>query len=118
MYNKNGVEANENIEDIKENHSKTNNKNYNTYHKYKNGIEANVVIPKEYWFTIFDIDKVKESSMVDIFNFIDGFEWVSTYAYTKSNVYKVYLNIKIFFIEGPNQTFFESAESINSNHDR
>lgn len=40
MYNKFGVDTNENIEEeVKENYSKTDNKNFNTYQKYKNGIE-------------------------------------------------------------------------------
>lgn len=60
------------------------------------GTEANVDIPKEYWFNIFDIDKAgKNGNMLgDGFYFTSNKSHAEQYAHLKGNIYKTYLNIK------------------------
>lgn len=80
------------------------------------GTEANSGIPKEYWFTIFDIDKSKISTMGDGFYFTDNYDRASSYAHSKGNVYKSYLNITNPFTLKNNMTFEETVKRINPNY--
>ena len=81
------------------------------------GTEANAGIPKEHWFTTFDLDHARPSTLGDGFYFTEDYERASSYAHSKGNVYKVYLNITNPFIKGINQTFREAVEEINPNYD-
>ena len=60
------------------------------------GTEANVGIPENSWFTVFDIDKVgRHGSMLgDGFYFTSDRSHAEQYAHTKGNIYETYLNIK------------------------
>lgn len=95
--------------------SKVRDENGNLLEVY-HGTEANSGIPKEYWFTIFDIDKSKISTMGDGFYFTDNYDRASSYAHSKSNVYKSYLNITNPFTLKNNMTFEETVKSINPNY--
>ena len=98
--------------------SKVRDENGNLLEVY-HGTEANVGIPEEYWFTMFDIDKATQhvSTMGDGFYFTDSYERASSYAHSKGNVYKTYLNIKNPFSKNVNKTFKESVENINPAYD-
>lgn len=95
--------------------SKVRDENGNLLEVY-HGTEANSGIPKEYWFTIFDIDKSKISTMGDGFYFTDNYDRASSYAHSKGNVYKSYLNITNPFTLKNNMTFEETVKSINPNY--
>ena len=60
------------------------------------GTEANVGIPEDSWFTIFDIDKAgKHGNMLgDGFYFTSDRSHAEKYSHTKGNIYETYLNIK------------------------
>lgn len=60
------------------------------------GTEANVGLPDDYWFTIFDIDKAGShgSMLGDGFYFTSDRSHAEQYAHTKGNIYETYLNIK------------------------
>ena len=60
------------------------------------GTEANVGIPENNWFTIFDIDKAgRHGNMLgDGFYFTSDRSHAEQYAHTKGNIYETYLNIK------------------------
>ena len=81
------------------------------------GTEANAGIPQEHWFTIFDLDHARPSTLGDGFYFTEDYERASSYAHSKGNVYKVYLNITNPFIKADNQTFSEAIREINPNYD-
>ncbi len=81
------------------------------------GTEANAGIPRDHWFTVFDIDKAKVSTMGDGFYFTDNYERASSYAHSKGNVYKAYLNITNPFMLKNGMTFQESIKEINPNYD-
>ena len=59
------------------------------------GTEANVGIPSEFWFTIFDIDKSGNhgNMLGDGFYFTSNIEHAQQYAHLKGNIYETYLNI-------------------------
>lgn len=95
--------------------SKVRDENGNLLEVY-HGTEANSGIPKEYWFTIFDINKSKISTMGDGFYFTDNYDRASSYAHSKGNVYKSYLNITNPFTLKNNMTFEETVKSINPNY--
>lgn len=75
--------------------SKVRDENENLLTAY-HGTEANAGIPKEYWFTTFDIDKSgRNGNMLgEGFYFTTSEEHAKQYAHTKGNVYEVYLDIK------------------------
>ena len=75
--------------------SKVRDKNGNLLVMY-HGTEANVGIPEDFWFTIFDIDKAgKHGSMLgDGFYFTSDKNHAEQYAHTKGHIYETYLNIK------------------------
>lgn len=75
--------------------SKVRDENGNLLTAY-HGTEANAGIPKEYWFTTFDIDKSgRNGNMLgEGFYFTTSEEHAKQYAHTKGNVYEVYLDIK------------------------
>jgi predicted nucleotidyltransferase len=81
------------------------------------GTEANAGIPQEHWFTIFDLNHTRPSTLGDGFYFTEDYERASSYAHSKGNVYKVYLNITNPFIKADNQTFSEAIREINPNYD-
>ena len=81
------------------------------------GTEANAGIPQEYWFTTFDLEHARPSTLGDGFYFTEDYERASSYAHSKGNVYKVYLNITNPFIKADNQTFSEAIREINPNYD-
>lgn len=60
------------------------------------GTEANVGIPKEYWFNIFDIDKAGNhgNMLGNGFYFTSDKSHAEQYAHLKGNIYETYLNIK------------------------
>ena len=60
------------------------------------GTEANVGLPDDYWFTIFDIDKAGShgNMLGDGFYFTSDRSHAEQYAHTKGNIYETYLNIK------------------------
>lgn len=60
------------------------------------GTEANVGIPKEYWFNIFDIDKAGNhgNMLGNGFYFTSDRSHAEQYAHLKGNIYETYLNIK------------------------
>ena len=60
------------------------------------GTEANAGIPKEYWFTKFDIDKAGNhgNMLGDGFYFTSDKSHAKQYAHLKGNIYETYLNIK------------------------
>ena len=60
------------------------------------GTEANVGLPDDYWFTIFDIDKAGShgNMLGDGFYFTSDRSHAEQYAHTKGNIYESYLNIK------------------------
>lgn len=60
------------------------------------GTEANAGIPKEYWFTKFDIDKAGNhgNMLGDGFYFTSDKSHAEQYAHLKGNIYETYLNIK------------------------
>ena len=60
------------------------------------GTEANAGIPKEYWFTKFDIDKAGNhgNKLGDVFYFTSDKSHAEQYAHLKGNIYETYLNIK------------------------
>lgn len=60
------------------------------------GTEANVGIPKEYWFNIFDIDKAGNhgNMLGNGFYFTSDRTHAEQYAHLKGNIYETYLNIK------------------------
>ena len=60
------------------------------------GTEANVGIPEDFWFTIFDIDKAGNhgSMLGDGFYFTSDRSHAEQYAHTRGNIYETYLNIK------------------------
>ena len=60
------------------------------------GTEANVGIPEDFWFTVFDIDKAGShgSMLGDGFYFTSDRSHAEQYAHTKGNIYETYLNIK------------------------
>lgn len=95
--------------------SKVRDENGNLLEVY-HGTEANSGVPKEYWFTIFDIDKSKISTMGDGFYFTDNYDRASSYAHSKGNVYKSYLNITNPFTLKNNMTFEETVKRINPNY--
>ena len=95
--------------------SKVRDENSNLLEVY-HGTEANSGVPKEYWFTIFDIDKSKISTMGDGFYFTDNYDRASSYAHSKGNVYKSYLNITNPFTLKNNMTFEETVKRINPNY--
>ena len=59
------------------------------------GTEANVGIPEEFWFTIFDIDKAGNhgNMLGDGFYFTSNREHAQKYSHSKGNIYEIYLNI-------------------------
>ena len=59
------------------------------------GTEANVGIPEEFWFTIFDIDKSGNhgNMLGDGFYFTSNREHAQKYSHSKGNIYETYLNI-------------------------
>lgn len=59
------------------------------------GTEANVGIPEEFWFTIFDIDKAGNhgNMLGDGFYFTSNREHAQKYSHSKGNIYETYLNI-------------------------
>ena len=59
------------------------------------GTEANVGIPEEYWFTVFDIDMTgRHGSMLgNGFYFTSDKSHAEQYAHTKGHIYETYLNI-------------------------
>ena len=83
------------------------------------GTEANVGIPKEYWFNTFDIDRTGANGSVlgDGFYFTDNLEHAQRYAHSKGNVYTTYLNITNPFEKSRTQTFKEAVEEINPDFD-
>ena len=81
------------------------------------GTEANAGIPRYHWFTVFDIDKARISTIGDGFYFTDNYERASSYAHSKGNVYKAYLNITNPFMLKNGMTFQESIKEINPNYD-
>ena len=81
------------------------------------GTEANAGIPQEHWFTTFDLEHARPSTLGDGFYFTEDYERASSYAHSKGNVYKVYLNITNPFIKADNQTFSEAIREINPNYD-
>lgn len=60
------------------------------------GTEANAGIPKEYWFTKFDIDKAGNhgNKLGHGFYFTSDKSHAEQYAHLKGNIYETYLNIK------------------------
>ena len=60
------------------------------------GTEANVGIPENYWFTIFDIDKAGNhgNMLGNGFYFTSDRSHAEQYSHTKGNIYETYLNIK------------------------
>ena len=60
------------------------------------GTEANVGIPENNWFTVFDIDRAGNhgSMLGDGFYFTSDRSHAEQYAHTKGNIYETYLNIK------------------------
>lgn len=60
------------------------------------GTEANVGIPEDFWFTIFDIDKAGNhgNMLGDGFYFTSDRSHAEKYSHTKGNIYETYLNIK------------------------
>ena len=60
------------------------------------GTEANVGIPEDFWFTVFDIDKAGShgSMLGEGFYFTSDRSHAEQYAHTKGNIYETYLNIK------------------------
>ena len=60
------------------------------------GTEANVGIPEDYWFTIFDIDRAGNhgNMLGNGFYFTSDRSHAEQYAHTKGNIYETYLNIK------------------------
>ena len=60
------------------------------------GTEANVGIPENSWFTVFDIDRAGNhgSMLGDGFYFTSDRSHAEQYAHTKGNIYETYLNIK------------------------
>ena len=83
------------------------------------GTEANVGIPKEYWFNTFDINRTGANGSVlgDGFYFTDNLERAQRYAHSKGNVYTTYLNITNPFEKSRTQTFKEAVEEINPDFD-
>lgn len=59
------------------------------------GTEANVGIPEEFWFTVFDIDKSGNhgNMLGDGFYFTSNKEHAQQYSHSKGNIYETYLNI-------------------------
>lgn len=74
--------------------SKVRDENGNLLEVY-HGTEANVGIPKEHWFTIFDIDRAGNhgNMLGDGFYFTSNKSHAEQYAHTKGNIYTAYLNI-------------------------
>ena len=74
--------------------SKVRDENGNLLEVY-HGTEANVGIPEEHWFTIFDIDRAGDhgSMLGDGFYFTSNKSHAEQYAHTKGNIYTTYLNI-------------------------
>lgn len=74
--------------------SKVRDENGNLLEVY-HGTEANVGIPKEHWFTIFDIDRAGDhgNMLGDGFYFTSNKSHAEQYAHTKGNIYTAYLNI-------------------------
>lgn len=60
------------------------------------GTEANVGIPENSWFTVFDIDRAGNhgSMLGDGFYFTSDRNHAEQYSHTKGNIYETYLSIK------------------------
>lgn len=60
------------------------------------GTEANVGIPENSWFTVFDIDRAGNhgSMLGNGFYFTSDRSHAEQYSHTKGNIYETYLNIK------------------------
>lgn len=84
------------------------------------GTEANVGIPKEYWFSVFDKDRQGNhgSWFGNGFYFTENEEHARDYAHSKGNVYEVYLNIKNPYIPYQNgDSMLSFQEDFKNNFD-